>query len=244
MAAPIIEEGFFLEGVEGTLKKEAKGDIWNFIPSESVETAYHRIFPAGEPAALLPCSVLEQMAGLAGDDNTLRVQLWALFTVYNEKNFLFSVYFLPLDEKAASAQKPADTKKPDPTEEKDAAPKTDSIIPVEILKQITSQKTPDLKKFEQIAKVSGDINLIGRSGYLTERNGVRYFEIYGLGLKVENDRFFLLPNSERAKAEGMMAHTPGRQRYNVSGLVTTYKGKTYMLLRRATRTFSHGNFSD
>ena len=34
-----------------------------------------------------------------------------------------------------------------------------------------------------------------------------------------------------------------RQRFRVSGIVTTFRGNTYMLLQRATRTYSHGNFA-
>lgn len=247
MAGPLIEEGFFFDGVEGTLKKDTKTENWIFALSDPVKTNYNIIYPAGEPIAMLPCSVLEQMADLAGSEGELHVMLSALFTEYNEKNYLFSVSFLPLQKNIPQPAKEETNEAPGkPDENKPTQEKTqvDSIIPTDILNQIKSQKTPDLKTYEIIAKVTGDSNLIGRSGYLTKRNGIRFFELDGLGLNVDKNKFFLLPNTERAKAEGRMMHTPGRQRYNVSGLVTTYQGKTYMLLRRATRTFSHGNFSD
>jgi hypothetical protein len=193
---------------------------------------------------MLPCAVLEQMAGLAGEEGSLHLQLWALFTEYHEKNHLFSVYFLPLSEKTAP-ETPETTNEPETNDEPPSGnQQTDSIIPLEILQQINSQETPDLKKFEKIAVVSGDKNLIGRTGYLTRRNGTPYFGLDGVGLKVDDKNFQLLPNSRLARVEERVSHSPGRQRYNVSGLVTTYKGKTYMLLRRANRTFSHGNFSD
>ena len=54
---------------------------------------------------------------------------------------------------------------------------------------------------------------------------------------------FVFPDQMRAQAEERMNMTPGKQRYTISGLVTTYKGKNYMLLRRAQRTFTNGNFT-
>ena len=194
---------------------------------------------------MLPCSVLEQMTQLAGQENQLHIRLWAVFTEYKGKNHLFSVYFLPIGETPAPTENPQEQS---PAEEKpEAKPaaekKSDSIIPEDILKQIRSTQTPDLKKFEQIARVSGDMNMIGRTGYLQMRNGVRVFHPDGFGRNINQRSFVLLPNKMRADAEERMNLTPGKQRYTVSGLITTYKGQNYMLLRRAQRTFSNGNFT-
>ena len=242
---PLIDEGIFLEEADGLLKLDKKADIWLFVPEETVQMTANLTFPVGEPLPMLPCAVLEQMTKLAGDQKQLPVRLWAVFTKYHEKNFLFSVYFLPIGGDAATVEPQPE---PEPTEdntqekpaEKDAS---DSIIPEDILKQIRSTKTPDLKKFEQIARVSGDMNLIGRAGYLQMQDGVRVFHPDGFGRNVNQHSFALLPNQMRADAEEQMAQTPGRQRYTVSGLITTYQGQKYMLLRRAQRTFSHGNFT-
>jgi hypothetical protein len=244
--APVIEDSFFIVGEPGLLTKEAGVDEWNFIPDKSIEFAEKITFPAGEALPLLPCSVLEQMTGLAGEEHPLRVELSALFTEYKHKNYLFSVYFLPLQENVAppapevteeAPEKPAE-KKPVPEE-----PGEESIIPADILKQIKANPSPDLKKFMQIAEVSGDTNLIGRSGYLSGSQKTPVFQPDAFGLKVNNKEFTLLPNSMLADAEKELARMPGRQRFNVSGLVTTYKGQTYMLLRRANRTYTHGNFT-
>jgi hypothetical protein len=243
---PVIEDGFFIMGQPGLLTKEAGTDKWSFIPDEPIEFTEKITFPAGKALPLLPCSVLEQMTGLAGEENQLRVELSALFTEYKHKNHLFSVYFLPLREGIAQPA-PEETKEaPEKgAEEKPAReePVEDSIIPAEILQQIKTNKSPDLEKFMQIAEVTGDMNLIGRSGYLSETEKMPVFLPDAFGMKVNNKEFTLLPNSMLTTAEKELARRPGRQRFNVSGLVTTYKGQAYMLLRRANRTYTHGNFT-
>ena len=242
----VIEDSFFMVGEPGLLTKEAGADEWNFIPDKSIELSKKITFPAGCALPLLPCSVLEQMTGLAGEEHPLRVELSALFTEYKHKNYLFSVYFLPLRDDAAQ---------PMPEEAKEATEKVaeekpggeepgeDSIIPADILKQIKANTSPDLKKFMQIAEVTGDTNLIGRAGYLSANKKTPVFLPDAFGMKVNKKEFTLLPNSMLADAEKELAKMPGRQRFSVSGLVTTYKGKTYMLLRRANRTYTHGNFT-
>lgn len=241
-----IEEGFLIDGAAGFLKKEANEDLWKFVPDEVIEAPKNMTFPAGGLIEMLPCSVLEQMTELAGDKNEIHVQLWALFTEYKSKNFLFSVYFLPMQDEIVQPKPEVPEETPEQAVEVEPAqdePEEDSIIPEDILKQIKSNKTPDLKKFQQIAKVTGDTNLIGRAGYLSEGSPVHTFRPDALGMKINKNQFVLLPNSILASTEEVLALTPGKQRHNISGLVTTYKGKTYMLLRRADRTFSHGNFT-
>lgn len=245
---PVIDDGFFVVSEPGLLKKEPETDQWNFIPDKPIEFTEKSIFPAGEPLPLLPCSVLEQMTGLAGKENQLRVELSALFTEYKHKNHLFSVYFLPIRDGENAVQ--PEPKEPEKTPEKPAEeepaqeePEEESIIPTDILKQIKANKSPDLKKFMQIAEVTGDRNLIGRSGYFSDTKKMPVFQPDAFGMKVDNKEFTLLPNSMLADAEKELARMPGRQRFNVSGLVTTYKGQTYMLLRRANRTYTHGNFT-
>lgn len=241
-AAPIVEEGIFFDGVEGLLKKRANIDVWDFTPSEPIKITEQRAFPANQSIQMLPCSVLEQMTELAGEENEIRVELSAFFTNHEHKNFLYSVFFLPLQVDKPALKEP---QQPDKQSDEPTAPaKEDSILPTEILQQIKETKVADLKRFQSISKVTGDINLIGRTGYLTQKDGVIRFESDTLGMKLDDKQYLLLPNSTLAIAHFHEAHIPGKQRYNISGLVTEYKGKKYILLRRATRTFSHGNFRD
>ena len=237
----MVEEGAFFDSVEGLLKKKPNTDLWQFTPDEPIEITEKITVPAGTPLEMLPCSVLEQMTTLAGKENQLRIELSALFTQYKHTNHLFSVYFLPIKDGVAP---PEPETVPDKTKDTEPEPQEpESIIPTEILKQIKANKSPDLKKFQQIAEVTGDIHLIGRAGFLSKTNGSYTFSPDAFGRNIDSKQFVLLGNSMLATAEKAMAREPGRERYNVSGLITTYKGKTYMLLRRAKRTYTHGNFT-
>ncbi|RKY10654.1 MAG: hypothetical protein DRP56_00390 [Planctomycetota bacterium] len=242
--AVMVEEGAFFEGIEGLLKKEPKTDRWQFVPDEPIVITDKITVPAGAPLEMLPCSVLEQMTALAGEENQLRIELSALITRYRHSNYLFSVFFLPIKNGVEPPEQPAE---PDPNETEKAEPdkpqEPESIIPTAILKQMKANKAPDLKKFQQIAEVTGDVHLIGRSGFLSKTKDGYTFSPDGFGRNIDSKQFVLLDNAMLAAAERQMAREPGRERYNVSGLVTEYNGKTYMLLRRASRTYTHGNFT-
>ncbi len=242
-AKTVIDEGLIIKGIEGVVRKVEKVDVWNFIPDADI-TMPKGTLPAGKAISLLPCSVLEQISSLAGADNQVHVRLWAMFTEYGWNNYLFSVYFLPISEDAdAQPEKPdaSDGKKEDKA--KAATDKEDSIIPGDILTQIKSNKAPDLQKFQQIAKVSGDMNLIGKAGHLKKQGKIKYFQPDAFGYKIDNSQYLLLPCKMLKHAERQMNKSPGRQRYNVSGLVTVYKNRRYILLRRTVRTYTNGNFT-
>lgn len=241
-AAPVMDEGYLVDGVAGVIRKTANADVWNFIPERAI-TAADETWPANRPLPLLPSSVLEQITGLAGDEQTIQFRLWALFTEYQQQNYLYCIYFLPLQ--AAETPKAAEPKTDTPNAETktDAPAESDSIIPADILSQIKAAQAPDLDKFQQAAAVTGDINLIARTGYLDKRGKEKYFQPNAFGQNVNRSRYVLLPCEMLEATEKAMRQTPGQQRYEISGLVTSYKGRQYMLLRRAVRTYTNGNFT-
>jgi hypothetical protein len=245
-AQPVIDEGFLLDGVIGVVRKVDQVDVWEFIPDAEI-IALDNTWPAAEPISLLPCSVLEQITALAGEDDEIQVRLWGLFTTYHQNNYLYCIYFLPLREEAVEppAAEPDAPEIPDTNDRQTQEPADgdDSIIPADILEQIRTSKAPDLQKFQQVAVVTGDVNLIGRTGYLKQKDKVNYFQPNAFGQNVNLQQYLLLPCNAREAAEKEMQKTPGRQRYDVSGLVTRYKGRHYILLRRAVRTHTNGNFT-
>ncbi|MCE5184501.1 MAG: hypothetical protein LLF76_00045 [Planctomycetaceae bacterium] len=230
-----MPEGFFLDGVEGSLEWDAAALKWNFRPLQRIELT-KKEWPAGEKLPVLQSSVLEQMTKLAGSASELRVRLWAMATLYKHENYLYPVFFMPLKESQDAAA---------PAENAHAATggQEDSILPPEILRQLKAGSSPDLQRFQQIAEVTGDINLIGRAGYLEKRGQHEIFEPDAFGQNMDPRRFILLPCMGMETAEKEMNRTPGRERYNVSGLVTVYQGQRYLLLRRTERTYTHGNFT-
>lgn len=238
-----MDEGFFLDGIEGTLETNPqRSGEWIFRPSQKI-ALIKRDLPAGQPLPMLPCGVLEQMAQMAAGQS-LHIRLWAMATLYKHDNYLYAVYFLPLKDGAApQPAQPTEPAQPAPTPTPAQEQEEDSVIPMEILKQIKANTPPDLQKFQQVAQVTGDTNLIGRAGYLQDEGSEKIFVPDGFGQNIDLRRFVLLPGAAMENAEKEMNRTPGRQRYTVSGLVTTYSGTRYILLRSAQRTYTHGNFT-
>jgi hypothetical protein len=236
-ALPVIDEGHLMDGTTGVIRKVANVDVWNFTPETPV-SAGEETWPANQPINLLPCAVLEQVTGLAGESGEITVRLWGLFTEYKQKNYLYCVYFLPIQQTPEPAEPEPDSARPKTDEDKD-----DSIIPMDILRQIKANQAPDLQKFQQVAVVTGDINLIGRTGYLEQKNNVLYFQPNAFGQNVNRQAYRLLPCDMLEATEKQLLKSPGRQRFEISGLVTQYKGRQYMLLRRAVRTYTNGNFT-
>jgi hypothetical protein len=241
-AGPVMDEGYLVDGVAGVIRKAANADVWNFVPEVAI-TAADETWPANLPLSLLPSSVLEQITGLAGDEQTIQVRLWGLFTEYQQQNYLYCIYFLPMQaaETPTAAEPKTDASNDDAATQ--APAETDSIIPADILRQIKTTQAPDLDKFQQAAAVTGDVNLIARTGYLDKRGKVNYFQPNAFGQNVNRSRYILLPCEMLEATEKAMRQTPGQQRYEISGLVTSYKGRQYMLLRRAVRTYTNGNFT-
>lgn len=238
-----MSEGFFLDGIEGVLQKDSDQQ-WSFHPQQKIRITEKKDYPEGRSLPMLPGSVLEQMVQMA-EDQPLHVRLWALATQYKHQNHLYAVYFMPLKDSAPKpeTQEPEQTEDQTPSQQQTPVEEEESIIPMDILEQIKSDSAPDLQRFQKVAQVTGDTNLIGRAGYLQE-SGQRYiFVPDAFGQNVDFSQYTLLPGGILESAEKQMQKTPGRQRYTVSGLVTTFDGRPYLLLRRAERTFTHGNFT-
>jgi hypothetical protein len=238
-----MSEGFFLDGIEGILQKDTDQQ-WSFLPQQKISLTEKRDFPEGKSLPMLPSSVLEQMVQMA-EGQPLHVRLWALATQYRQDNYLYAVYFMPLKGSAPKTKTQASTqaKEDQPVEQQTPVEEEESIIPMDILAQIKSDTAPDLQRFQKVAEVTGDTNLIGRAGYLQESGNRFIFVPDAFGQNVNFSQYMLLPAATLESAEKKMQKTPGRQRYTVSGLVTMFDGKPYLLLRRAERTFTHGNFT-
>lgn len=238
-----IAEGHLVAGVEGRVVYDPNDSQWAFIPKELI-TDGKGLLSAGESVALLTCSVLEQMAQLAGEQKTMDVRLWAMATEYRGQNFLFSLYFLPLKEAEKDLSKPT---APDSIESKDAdqtekKPK-ESILPSEIMAMMKDQRTPDLRRLDELVVVSTDRNLIHRTGLIERRGDEMVFTPDAFGQNVAKESYRLLPCQTLLAVERQMQRTLGRSRYVISGVITEYEGQMYLLPRRAVRTYSHGNFT-
>jgi len=233
----LVAEGHLVAGHEGRVIYDPNERQWAFVPNEPI-TDGKGTLPAEEKTALLSCSVLEQMIRLAGEQKAMDVRLWAMTTEYRGRNYLFSLYFLPMRETAPEPSKP------DPSQSGQAEePQKESILPSEILEMMQRNRAPDLRRLDELVVVSTDRNLIHRTGMI-ERSGEDFvFRPDAFGQNVAEASYRLLPCRTLEATQRTLQRTPDRGRYVVSGVVTEFEGQTYLLPRRAVRTYTHGNFT-
>jgi len=90
---------------------------------------------------------------------------------------------------------------------------------------------------------SSDSIFLDRTAFLVEQDEGRFmFVPDALGRNVQKLSLHLLPCAALELTELKKAAEPETMRFKIAGIMTKYKGKNYLLLERATRTYSHGNF--
>ena len=91
----MLRDGFFLSGVDGTLTRQTDSEQWLFEPDFAVSDGRSTI-NAGDKLEVLPSAALEKLTADANQHFNKSYRLWGTVTKYDEKNFIFPVYFLPL----------------------------------------------------------------------------------------------------------------------------------------------------
>ncbi len=268
-SASPLRDATLYSGITGTLTTDAEGKIWYFTASADVSDGLTTV-PSGTPVEMLPCSTLEKIIAAAGEQRTIEGKLWARVTRYSNRNilidklpshkfinrkapnkhrldsqflaenlinrnFLFAIYFIPM-----TSEKPAGATAPGIAQPKN----NESILPDEILEQMNRRRVADLKKMKEMLQTEGDVVLADRIGFVNIDDSGKTFTVDSLGRNVDDMEFTLLPCEVLEYTEQSLVDMPAiRQRFRVSGIVTTFRGRQYMLLQRAVRTYSHGNFA-
>jgi hypothetical protein len=257
-AAGGLRDGVVLRGIDGTVQKAADSDEWFFELGSEVGNGTV-VVKAGTNLRLLPSLALEKMTGDVKKRPETSYRIWARVTKYKNRNFLFPIYFVPLSKTAQSgvspSQKAAQESKSIIGEPNDAL-----TIPQEILKKLETQqvvrpRTPDRPDAETQKQKADrrDSMLIDRTGLLSlcvsrsasyaHEIAVRYdFILDALGRDVQQIRLRLLPSQALELAEYTQSVQPDPIHFKVAGILTEYKDEKYLLLHRATRVYSHGNF--
>jgi hypothetical protein len=90
---------------------------------------------------------------------------------------------------------------------------------------------------------NADSILADRTAFLVRQPQDRLvFSLDALGRDIQQTSLRLLPCEALELAEQEQSAEPERVRFKIAGIVTKYKGSSYLLLHRATRAYSHGNF--
>jgi hypothetical protein len=233
-----LRDGAILAGADGTLAKDPNGERWLFVFKTTVADDKGAI-QEGQAIAMLRSSTLEKMLSIKTAEKS-DFRLWGRITQFEGKNFIFPVYFLTLtdrmrhDVNAPAAQKPISINDPNDVVK----------IPEEVLKKLKPERTVELTQLSPIAGLEEDRMFSDRSGFITKSaDGSYVFKPDALGRNVQKTSFAILPNDIVQQTMDEQSHEPNRVRYKVTGILTTYDGQNYILLQRAIRQYSNGNFA-
>jgi hypothetical protein len=247
-----------------TSQSECKGllaaqDAW-FFEFDSPLKGDKGSLKAGTRLRMLPSATLEQMIHDANDRSVPNYRLRATVTRYKGKNFIFPTYFLALGKTrgpdgatpsdAATREAPQESQK----EEEELMiddPNDELAVPEEIIKMLKSKRTTpgqQLKRRQAMTErrkaTRHNYMFANRTGFIRESGQKLDFVLDALGLNVQpaDGRLLLLPCQALELAEREQSAEPDPIRFKMAGIVTEYKGNKYLLLQRATKTYSHGNF--
>jgi hypothetical protein len=266
---PLLRDGFVMMGVDGQLIGPDSNDVYFFELISDVND-YRVVVKAGTRLELLPSSVLEKMVAVAKKRPAANYRLWnGRVTRYRGRNFIFPNYFLPLIK--AEKPEPKTSQQPQQEREQKLAldePNDVLSMPPEVMEKLRAMRErtsasaqpiadvneisvdesqpaaeegelPDAHSYAQIA----DSVFVDRTAFLVERDDGRLvFVPDALGRNVQKLSLHLLPCAALEMTEQKQAAEPEPVRFKIAGIMTKYKGDNYLLLERAIRTYSHGNF--
>ncbi|MBN2593302.1 MAG: hypothetical protein JXA81_07325 [Sedimentisphaerales bacterium] len=263
---PLLRDGFVMNGVDGDLVGPDSNDVWFFELSSDVND-YRTVVEAGTRLELLPSSALERMTADRKTRTAAVYRLWnSRVTKYKSRNFIFPNFFLPVSKTKKQQQKQDGSTdaatEPQPGRESAVDDPNDVLtMPREVMEKLrarrertagTGQQVPDSNGISaeedklpsaQRYRRSSDSVLVDRTALLVERDDGRLvFVLDALGRNVQKLSLNLLPCAAMELTELKQAAEPEPLRFKVAGIMTKYKGEDYLLLEKATRTYSHGNF--
>lgn len=230
----LLPDGFLLAGADGKLITQDSNDRWFFEFDSGIGDDKTRL-PAGTAIELLPSSRLEKMTADMKEPTSADYRLWGKVTKYKGKNFIFPTYFLLLGK--AVQQK---TQQPQPQSINE--PNDVLLIPNEVVNKLTGRRIIRTEQLEKGLELKADSILADRIGFIHDSGHEISFVLDAFGRNTARISFGLLPCQASERAQRQQSNQPEPVRFKIAGIVTKYKGRYYLLLQRATRIYSHGNF--
>lgn len=233
-----IKDGFALSGTDGKLIASETADKFFFAFDSDITDAQGKI-PAGKPIELMYSSALEKILTSAEDHPEKGYRIWGTLTKYKTENFIFAIYFLPVTE--------VKRLEPAPSEKSPVivnAPEDAVKLPEEIVAKLQRRKIIRSDQLKKGLELKQDSILADRTGFIEKTaDGRLEFTLDALGRNIQRLSFPLLPCGILEIAEMKQAAQLEKPRFKVAGIVTKYKDSHYLLLQRARRVYSHGNFN-
>ena len=243
----LLPEDYVLAGIDGKLICQTSGRQVRPGPDKCVFEFESGIneggieVKAGQTIELLNSTTLEKMAADAKERTDARYRLWAKVTKYEGKNYLFAIYFVGLRK----MDKPTGQPHQDGSAKKTPAvnsPNDVLNIPEEIVAKLATSEVLPTEEAPAGVQLKQDTIFANRVGRVVEKQGRYVFETDSLGRGIEKFGIELLPCQALEQAIDQVHSDPNPVRFNVAGILTKYKDGQYLLLQKATRVYSYGNF--
>ncbi|MEN6386295.1 MAG: hypothetical protein ABFD79_14010 [Phycisphaerales bacterium] len=226
-----IRDGFMLDGLDGKITNQ--GDKWLFTVYEPTTDGKGFLT---SPAEILPSSMLEKLTSIVTPE-TASFRIWGKLTTYNNKNYIYLSYFLQV----VKVSKP-DVNEPNAAPEYKDMNET-QIIPDEALALLKPTRVINLTELRKPMGVDSDGILANRTGFLEKSKEDCYFGFDAMGRNIDLLQLPLLKCQVLEDIEKEQKASAFPLRFKIFAIVTKYKNKNYLLLQRATRTFTHGNLA-
>ncbi len=239
----LLPDDYVFAGVDGRLV-QTEADKWAFEFESAVNVGEAEI-KAGQTLEMLGSATLEKMILDAKERSDAMFRIWAKVTKFEGKNYLFAVYYLSLRKINRPAEEKGQNEANDVTQAVNA-PNDVVNIPPEIVALLkTSEVLPTTEaqatRAEEL-QLKQDTIFANRAGRVTVKNGDYIFEADAFGRGVDKFTIKLLPCQKLEEAIVQVRSESNPVRFNVAGILTKYKGEQYLLLQKATRMYSYGNF--
>jgi hypothetical protein len=239
----LLPDDYVFAGVDGRLVQTG-ADKWAF-EFESAANIGGAEIKAGQALEMLGSATLEKMIMDAKERSDAMFRIWAKVTKFEGKNYLFAVYYLSLRK----INRPADEKgqnEANAVAQAVNAPNDVVTIPPEIVALLkTSEVLPTTEaqatRAEEL-QLKQDTIFANRAGRVVIKNGLYIFEADAFGRGIDKFNIKLLPCQKLEDAMIQVRGEPNPVRFNVAGILTKYNGEQYLLLQKATRIYSYGNF--
>ncbi len=263
----LLPDGLILKYIDGKLAGPDSNDAWFFEPDSDI-TNNQAVIKAGTKLKLLPSATLEKIIADANERSVKRYRLNVRVTKYKSGNFLFPFYFLPISEAVKHQPQTSEQNTPETTTATKSVhdPNLDDAndilsIPPEVMEKIEAAKAKMAQSGQRISNSDEisidkqksatekqnppiyDSALIDRTALLVrQQNGGFTFVLDALGRNAPQVRFRLLPCETLELTEQKQAAELEPMRFKIAGIITKYKGNNYLLLQKAIRIYSQGNF--
>ena len=239
----LVEEGVAVNGIDGKLRTDEQSGKWLFEPYSEIKGRYTSI-NKGTEIPVLPSSMLENMTDALGDQQYGEFRVWGRIMRSLRNNTLYPIYAVGLKDLTADAND-VDSKQ---ESEVPAAydPNAAVVMPEDVRQSLQPRRVVSNVQLTEALQDDEDAVIVDRSGLIgpaPEDPNTYIFRLDGFGWNYEGPRFELLDNEQLRNIISDVNFdvlSPGR--IEVSGVITKYQGKKYMLLQRAVKVYSHGNF--